>query len=426
MNLFRHNPLYYCTQVMMTRKQHFIVILILGALSTIGPFSIDMYLPAFPAIANNLHSTVAQIQLSLTSYFIGISIGQLLYGPLLDRFGRKLPLYVGMGVYILASLGCVVVQTVPMLIALRFVQALGGCVTLVASRALVRDLFPVSETARIFSLLLLVLAVSPMLAPTVGGYVTAAFSWHAIFIILSVIAAIVLAAVIFFLPSGRKADTSISLKPKAVWANFMTVMKQPQFFTYAFTSAIASSVIYAYLAGSPEVFMSVYGVNEKVYGWIFAFIAVAIIGSNQVNRVLLKKWTSEQLIVAGLWGQMAAGLILVIGALYGAFNLYTLIAALFLFMCGQGFTVSNASALSLAPFGRLAGTASALLGALQLGVGSIASAVVSVFHNGTELPMIFSIVGCVVFSGLMLMGGLRFMTQRPTAEEVEEGAEVVM
>ncbi|MBD0279413.1 MAG: multidrug effflux MFS transporter [Flavisolibacter sp.] len=404
----------------MTRKQHFITILILGALSTISPFSIDMYLPAFPSIAENLHAPMAQIQLSLTSYFIGISSGQLLYGPLLDRFGRKLPLYFGLAVYVLASVGCVFVQNAEALIGLRFVQALGGCVSLVASRALVRDLFPVSETARVFSLLLLVLAVSPMLAPTVGGYVTAAFGWHTIIIILSAIGVFILLACVFYLPEGRKPDPSISLKPVPVLNNFFSVLKQPQFFTYALTSAIASSVIYAYIAGSPDVFMNVYRVNERVYGWIFALIAVAIIGSNQVNRMLLKRWKSEPLIVAGLLWQTAIGAVLVSGTIYNWFNLYTLIATLFLFMCGQGFTISNASALSLAPFGRLAGSASAMLGALQLGVGSIASALVSVFHNGTALPMIIAITACVVLSGVLLRVSLHFTRKEPDEEELEE------
>lgn len=404
----------------MTRKQHFVVILILGALSAVGPFSIDMYLPAFPAIAANLHTNIAQVQLSLTGYFVGISAGQLLYGPLLDRYGRKLPLYIGLSVYIAASVACVFVQSATALIGLRFVQALGGCVSMVASRTLVRDLFPVSETARVFSLLLLVLAVSPMLAPTVGGYVTAAFGWHAVFIILAVIGVVILLASVFYLPPGRKADASISLKPVAVVGNFITVLKQPQFYTYALTSAIASSVIYAYIAGSPDVFMNVYRVDEKTYGWIFALIAAAIIGSNQVNRVLLKKRKSEELIVAGLVGQTAVGAVLVAGTAYGWFGLHTFLLVLFLFMCGQGFTISNASALSLAPFGRLAGSASALLGALQLGVGSVASALVSVFHNGTALPMAAAVYACVVLSGLLLALSLRFTQKEPDEEEIEE------
>jgi DHA1 family bicyclomycin/chloramphenicol resistance-like MFS transporter len=387
----------------MTRRQHFIVILILGALSTIGPFSIDMYLPGFPSIAKDLGTTVAEIQLSLTSYFIGISIGQLLYGPLLDRFGRKLPLYIGMIIYILASLGCVLVHSVHSLIFMRFLQALGGCVTLVASRALVRDLFPVSETAKVFSMLMLVLAVSPMLAPTVGGYVAVAFSWHVIFIILAAIATIVLLACLFLLPEGKKADPTLSLKPGPIVNSFLTVLKQPQFYTYAASGSIASAVTYAYIAGSPDVFMDIYKVEERMYGWIFAFIAVAIIGSSQLNRVFLKRYTSEQLIRVALIWQIVIGLFLIIGAYLNWFGLYSLIITIFLFMAGQGFTVPNASALSIAPFSRLAGSASALLGAFQLGLGSLVSALVSIFNNGTSMPMVISLTTCAVLGYLILL-----------------------
>jgi DHA1 family bicyclomycin/chloramphenicol resistance-like MFS transporter len=389
----------------MTRKEHFIIILILGSLSAISPFTIDMYLPGFPSIASDLHASVAQIQLSLTSYFIGISIGQLVYGPLLDRYGRRLPLFIGLGIYIITSIGCVFVHTVDALIIMRFIQAVGGCVSIVASRALVRDLFPVSETAKIFSLLMLVLAVSPMLAPTVGGYVSTAFSWHAIFIILAVIAALILLACYFFLPEGRKADPTLSLKPRAIASSYASVFKEPQFYTYAITSSVSASVVYSYIAGSPDVFMNVYKADQKTYGWIFAFIALAIIGSSQVNRYVLKKWKSEQLIRVALLWQIGIGLFLILGAASGWFNLYSLIGVTFLFMCGQGFTVPNASALSLAPFSRLAGSASALLGALQLGMGSLASALVSVFHNGTALPMLVSITCCPLAALFLLAIG---------------------
>ena len=158
-------------------------------LSAIGPFSIDMYLPGFPAIAADLHTTVAHVALSLSSFFIGISAGQFLYGPLLDRYGRKRPLYIGLSVYLLASIGCALCTSVDALIVLRLVQAIGGCAGMVAARAMVRDLFPVEENAKIFSLLMLVIGVSPIIAPTVGGYVTAAFGWHYIFIILTIMSA---------------------------------------------------------------------------------------------------------------------------------------------------------------------------------------------------------------------------------------------
>ncbi len=171
----------------MKRRQHVITILILGALSTISPFSIDMYLPGFPAIAADLKTSIAHVQLSLTSYLVGIAAGQLLYGPLLDRFGRKTPLYAGLTIYVLSSLACAFTTSVDGLIAMRLLQALGGCAGIVAAQALVRDLYPLNQIAQAFSSLTLVIAVSPMIAPTVGGYVTAAFGWQYVFVILAAI-----------------------------------------------------------------------------------------------------------------------------------------------------------------------------------------------------------------------------------------------
>ena len=207
----------------MTRKQHIVVILILGALSTISPFSIDMYLPGFPAIAKDLNTTIDQVQLSLTSYLVGIALAQLLYGPLLDRFGRRLPLYAGLVVYIIASLGCAMTNSINALIAMRFLQAIGGCAGMVASQALVRDLFPINKTAQAFSSLTLVVAVSPLIAPTIGGYVTVGFGWHYVFIILASVMALIMLCIYFFLPEGRSADASMSLRPQAVMTNFIQI-----------------------------------------------------------------------------------------------------------------------------------------------------------------------------------------------------------
>ena len=183
----------------------------MGLLSAIGPFSIDMYLPGFPDIAESLNTTIAHISLSLSSFFVGISVGQLIYGPLLDRFGRKIPLYIGLVLYFATSVYCAFVINADTLIIARFLQALGSCAGMVAARALVRDLFPVNENAKVFSSLMLVIAVSPIIAPTFGGYLTAIFGWHSIFIVLAIISAITFIAVYFWLPSGRKADPDISL-----------------------------------------------------------------------------------------------------------------------------------------------------------------------------------------------------------------------
>ncbi|GAB3499959.1 multidrug effflux MFS transporter [Spirosoma knui] len=411
----------------MTRRQHFVIILILGTLSTISPFSIDMYLPGFPAIAQSLNTSIAQVQLSLTAYLAGISAGQLLYGPLLDRYGRKLPLYAGLVVYLVASIGCASTASIETLILMRLLQALGGCVGLVAAQALVRDLFPVDKTAQVFSLLTLVVAVSPMIAPTVGGYATVAFGWHSIFIILAAITAIILVAIYYLLPDGRRADPSLSLKPQAVLGNFLMVLKQPQFLTYALAGGLATSAPFAYISGSPDVFMTIYRVSEQQYGWIFAFLAVGIIGPTQLNHFLLKRYTSEQIVHAVLLYQSAVGILLIVGVWAGWYGLYGLIGMLFLFLCGQGLSNPNASALSLAPFVRHAGSAAALMGSFRMAFGALVSGAVSLLHNNTALPMVGVMTACVISGLLVLLIGERAIQYRSKRLETEEpSAEVVL
>jgi DHA1 family bicyclomycin/chloramphenicol resistance-like MFS transporter len=403
--------------MLMNRKQYITIILILGALSTISPFSIDMYLPGFQAIAQDLETTIAQVQLSLSSYLVGIAVGQLLYGPLLDRFGRKMPLYGGMAVYVLASLGCALTTSVETLIFMRFLQAVGGCAGMVAAMALVRDLFPVNQMAKVFSLLMLVIAVSPMIAPTLGGYVTAAFGWHYVFLILAAIAGLIMLGVYFFLPEGRKPDVSVSLRPKPVLASFYSVLQNPQFLTYALAGGVGSATSLAYISGSPYVFMGIYDVSEQQYGWIFAFLASAMIGSTQLNNLLLRWFRSEQLMYAGLLSQALLGLVLVVGTMAGWFGLYGLIFTIFAFLCGQGLTMPNSSALSLAPFSRQAGTASALSGFIRMGSGALASVGVSLLHNQTALPMVGVMAFCVASGLVILYIGSRMMAdgKRPTA-----------
>jgi DHA1 family bicyclomycin/chloramphenicol resistance-like MFS transporter len=410
----------------MTRKEHFVIILILGALATISPFSIDMYLPAFPAIARDLRTTIDQVQLSLTSYLVGISVGQLVYGPLLDRYGRKGPLYSGLILYVLASLACAYTDSVQSLILMRFVQALGGCVGMVAAQALVRDLFPVSRTAQAFSLLTLVIAVSPMIAPTVGGYVTVLFGWHSVFIVLGAITLLIMVCVHLALPEGKKPDPTLSLKPRSVIQNYYQVMTQPQFLVFSLVNAVASSAPFAYIAGSPDVLMNLYRVTEKEYGWIFAFLAFAMIGSTQLNHFLLKKFRSERIIRCTLLYQSATGLLLVVGVWGGWYSLPVLLGLMFIFLTGQGLTSPNASALSLAPFTRLAGNASALMGSLRLGIGGLVSAAVSLLHNRTALPMVGMMTFCAVGGLLLLLRGNRMLTYQASRSEVEKDTSVLI
>ncbi|MDB5192335.1 MAG: drug resistance transporter, Bcr/CflA subfamily [Segetibacter sp.] len=408
-----------------TGRYKFLLIVILGLLTSIGPFSIDMYLPGFPAIAADLNTTVAQVSLSLSSFFIGISFGQLLYGPLLDRFGRKRPLYFGLTVYLLASIGCAFVTSVDALIALRLVQALGGCAGMVASRAMVRDIFPVEENAKIFSLLMLVIGVSPIIAPTLGGYVTAAFGWHYVFVVLTVMAAVILTAVHFYLPESRKPDLSISLKPKPILTGFLGVLKVPQFYTYALTGSLASAGLYAYISGSPYVFMELFKVTEKQYGWIFALIALGLILSSQINSVLLRNYKSEQIIKVALFCQSLTGLALLLGTWLDFLEIFSTIFLIFIFLCCQGFTFPNTSALSLAPFSKNAGSASAVMGGIQMTIGALASAAVSLLNNHTAFPMTGVMAGCAISSFAILMVGSKIIYDTTTAEVENQSADLI-
>jgi DHA1 family bicyclomycin/chloramphenicol resistance-like MFS transporter len=396
----------------MTGKQHFILILILGALATISPFSIDMYLPGFPAIANDLHTGIHVVQLSLTSYFIGIAVGQVLYGPLLDRFGRKAPLYAGLVVYVLISLGCALTNSVESLIAMRFLQALGGCVGMVAAQTLVRDLFPVDKTAQAFSWMTLVLSISPMIAPTIGGYATATFGWHAVFIILAFFTTTIVVCVYYLLPEGKKPDRTISLKPRAVLKNFYIVIQQPQFLIYTVAGGFFTSAPFAYIAGSSDVFINLYHTSEQEYGWIFALVASMIIGASQLNHVLLKKFRSEQIIKTTLILQALIGIVLTLGTVYGWFDKITLVAMIAVFLSGHGLTNPNAVALSLAPFSKHTGSAASLLGSFRMAMGGVASALVSALHNNTALPMIGVMVGCILVGLLLLLIGTASVNYR--------------
>lgn len=404
----------------MTRKKYLTLILILGTLTALGPFSIDMYLPGFPAIARDLDTNVAGVSLSLSSFFIGISAGQLLYGPLLDRFGRKKPLYAGLTVYILSSLACAFASTLDALIYLRFMQAIGSCAAAVASVAMVRDLFPVQENAKVFSTLMLVVGVSPMVAPTVGGYVTAGFGWESVFLILAAMAVAILVAVRFGLPDGRPGDTAMSLKPRTILTNFLGVLREPRFYTYALGGAVSFAGLLAYVSGSPLVFMEIYQVNEKQYGWIFAFLSIGLIGASQVNSLLLRRYRSEQIIVRALFCQVLIAGLFVAGTALGLLGLFPTIAFIFFYLCSLGFTFPNASALALATFTRNAGSASAMMGAIQMGIGALATVILGLFQVQSALPMAAVMAASATLALLVLLLGRRSIV--PGELPLEAGA----
>lgn len=382
-----------------------LIILILGSLSTVSPFAIDMYLPAFSQIAEEFGTTPARISLSVTSYFIGMAIGQMIYGPLLDRFGRKKPLYVGLSIFIVTCIGCTQVQSTEGLVILRFLQALAGCVAWVGALAMARDFFPVEQSAKIFSLLILVIGLSPLLAPTLGGFIAAGFGWEWVFIVLAIIVFMILMVTMFFLPEGHKPDRSISLKAKPMLLTFLSILKNPQFYTYSLANAFSFSSLFIYVAGSPVIFMEVFHVSPQVYGGIFALLSIGFIGGSQLNIFINRKYSSEQIFRLALCTLVIASAFFLIGAWNNWYGLEATIAIFFIVLSCLGLTNPNATALSLAPFSKNVGSASALLGFLQIGLAGLASAGVGLFNSADSVPVATIMTATSLIAFIILMFG---------------------
>jgi DHA1 family bicyclomycin/chloramphenicol resistance-like MFS transporter len=385
-----------------SRGRGTLIVLILGALSTVSPFSIDMYLPAFPEIARDLGTTPSQISLSVSGYFIGLAIGQLFYGPLLDRFGRKPPLYIGLSLFALASLGCVTAPTAGIFVGFRLLQAMGGCAAQVGAVTMVRDFFPVEESAKILSLLMLVLSVSPLFAPTIGGFIAATAGWRWIFIVLAGFALVVMVLVATLLPAARQADPQMSLRPRAILSGFAGVIGVRQFAVYAISGSFSFAALFVYVTGSPIIFIATFHVEPHTYGLIFAALGASFIGGSQFNIWLSRRVPGAIIFRNALIGQNVMMLIMVTGSALGAFGLaaHVILLMLYLPFCGAGFP--NAAALALAPFNKNVGSAAALLGFLQMGIGAIASTGVGLLHASSSLP-IFAVMATTSLIGLVVL-----------------------
>jgi MFS transporter, DHA1 family, multidrug resistance protein len=400
-----------------SKQSGLFVISLLGALSVVSPFAIDMYLPAFPELATAFGVPSTTVALTLSSYFIGLAAGQVVYGPLLDRFGRKPPLAVGLGLFVVASFGCALAPDVNTLIGLRLVQALGGCVAQVASVAMVRDFFPRDQAARVLSRLFLFIAVSPLLAPTVGTWVIQLGGWPAPFFVLAAVVVGILTLVLALLPEGHTPDASISLRPGPILAEYLAILRHPRFHTYAGAGAFSFAGLFTFVAGSPILFMDGFGVSGRVYSLIFALLAGGFIAASQVNVALLRRAPSEALFLRFLVAQVAFGALFLAGTWAGVLGLGGTLAVLFCFLCCVGVTNPNASALAIAPFTRNAGSASALLGFFQLGTGAVISTAIGAASPHDRIPIV-AIFGVTAAIGLtILLAGRKRAEASPLAED---------
>lgn len=356
-------------------------------MTALSPFSIDMYLSAFPLMAKYFDTTVAQVSVTLSSYFVGLASGQLFYGPLMDRFGRKIPLIIGISIYIVASVGCMLVNTVDQLVLIRFIQAIGGCAASVAAFAMVRDLFDPRESARVLSTLILILGVSPLLAPTIGGYLASYFGWKSVFLVLALGSLTLLTVIWKFLPETHHGDSTHVLRPIPIVNNYLSILKEPSFYTNATAGAVGFSGLFVYLAASPTIFMEIFGVSEQAYGWIFAFIAAGLIATSQLNVVLLKRFSNEQILFAALCILASISVVFFTCAYNGWYNLYSVVGIMFLFLSCLGLSNPNSNALAMAPFKHKAGSAASMIGFLQMGIGAIASVCVGILKAQSLYPL---------------------------------------
>jgi DHA1 family bicyclomycin/chloramphenicol resistance-like MFS transporter len=371
-----------------------VLIIVLGILNALTPFTIDLYLPAFPQIAADLDVAVSRMSLSVSVYFIGFALGQIIYGPLLDRFGRQRPIYVGLAIYILATVGCMMATSFEGLLIFRFISALGGSAATVGATTLVRDHFPPERAAKAFATLMLVLSASPLLAPTIGSFMTISLGWRALFAALMVLAVIDLALVAFALPRSYKADPSVNLRIAPMLRTFREALAQPQFRTYTLAGSLSFAGLFVFVSGSPAAFMDGFGVTPQGFGGVFAILAGGMISGGQLNHVLLRMTDSRVVFRRALNVQVVAGAVFLICSLVFTLTLWQTIAMLLVFLVCAGITYPNAAALALQPFTKNVGSAASLLGFMQLGVGAVAAALVGLLDIEGMLPMAVVMAVC--------------------------------
>jgi MFS transporter, DHA1 family, multidrug resistance protein len=302
--------------------------LVLGMLSAIGPFAIDMYLPAFPAIARDLQVDVSAVQMSLMSFFTAVAVCQIIYGPIADRFGRKPPLYFGLGLFVLASIGCSFAPNVETLIAFRFLQGIGSCATMVIPRAIIRDLHTGHEAARLMATTMLVFSVSPILAPLAGSTLTEFFSWRVIFWAIAAIGIGGLAVILFLLPETRAPGAEKRGIAQA-FATYKSLLKDRHFLGIAFIGGFSQASFFAYLAGSSVVFIEHFGLTPSAYSMVFASNAIAFIGSAQFNSTLMRRFGAERMVRTALIIFAALVTLLFVLTFAGIDNAYLLWGLLF-------------------------------------------------------------------------------------------------
>jgi DHA1 family bicyclomycin/chloramphenicol resistance-like MFS transporter len=378
-------------------------------MTAFAPMSIDMYLPAQIAIGKGLGASHSQVELTLATFLAGMAIGQFFYGPASDRFGRRGPILFGCAVYVVASIICALTPSIEGLIGARFLQALGGCAGGVVGRAIVRDNFDHRDTARILSLLMLVMGLAPILAPIAGSLILEVASWRAIFWILAVFGCVIALFVGLRLKESRSEATALQARSETPLQAIFALLKDRRLIGYLLAGALNGAVLFTYISASPGLIMGIYGVSPVLYSWLFGLNAAGIIGTNQINRMLLRHYSPDAILMTSSLLGVGLGLLLVLAAVTGLGGPWLVLPLLFLTLSTYALLAGNTMAGALNCDPRRAGSISALSGGMSFGAGALASGLGGVLYNGTPVPMAAVMMVCLAGSA----AALRFMALKP-------------
>ena len=375
------------------------LLLILSALMSFASVSTDMYLPALPTIGRALHTSSASIEMTFSAFLVGFSLGQLLWGPISDRYGRRLPIAVGLVLFTIGSVGCALSSTVTQMMVWRVVQALGACVGPVLSRAMVRDFYSREQSAHMLSTLILIMGVAPLVGPLLGGQILVFWSWQGIFWTLAGVGVLTLVSLLA-LPESLPLSRRSTLPLRHTLTSYLELLGDVRLMGYALSGGFFYAGAYAFIVGTPFAYIEYYHVSPQAYGWLFGVNIAGMMAANFINGRLLKRFGSEQLFRSGTAILALAGVILAVNAWCGWGGLPGLVIPIFLYMSMNGLIVANSVAGALSSFPDRAGAASSLLGAMHYGSGILSAAMLGWFSDGTPWAMAW-IMGLAGLGSLM-------------------------
>jgi len=383
------------------------IAIVLGLITAVGPFAIDMYLPALPSMGQSLGASTGAVQMSLMAYFIVIGICQLFYGPLSDIVGRKLPIYGGLIIFTVGSIGCSLAPNIEILIGFRVVQAFGACAGMVIPRAIVRDLYTGHDATRLMSLLMLTVSISPILAPLTGSFVIAAFGWRGVFAVLTIAAVLASILAVTQLKETREDHHRADSTWRGAFSAYGLLLRDGEFIGLVLVGALGVSSFFVYLGSASFVLINHYGLSPKLFSLCFALNAASFFGFSQLTGMLTQRFGLPPVVRIAAAGFAFAMVVLALVFATGIDNLFALMAPLFIGYGFLGLVIPTTAVLALEHHGAIAGTASALMGALQMIIGSAVMALAGLFANGMPQPMVYGIAACAVAAFLVTQLALR-------------------